>query len=63
VIEPVALIKPAVLKLPPCTLPVIELTPVTNCPVVATTTTLAVPPIPTATLPPELTTRTLLVPF
>ncbi len=37
--------------------------PVTATPVVETTTTLLVLAIPTVTLPPELTTRTLLVPL
>ena len=47
----------------PVTLPVAEINPVTYSPVVENTATFDVPPIPMATSPPELTTRTLLVPF
>ena len=50
-------------KLPAVILPVALINPVTYSPVVAYTATLPVPPTPMATLPPELTTRTLLVPF
>ena len=46
-----------------CTLPVADTNPPTYSPVVDQTTTLPVPPIPTAILPPELTTVTLLVPL
>ena len=53
----------AVTKLPPVTLPVALISPVTYSPVVANTATLAVPPTPTVTLPPELTIVTLLVPL
>ena len=49
--------------LPPFTLPVALINPVTYSPVEATTTTFPVPPTPTVTLPPELTTLTLLVPL
>ena len=45
------------------TLPVTLTNPVTYSPVVANTATLLVPPIPTATFPPEVTTVTLLVPL
>ena len=54
---------PAVAKLPPVMLPVAETTPVTNSPVVANTATFDVPPTPTVTLPPELTTVTFEVPL
>ena len=43
-------------------LPVAETTPVTYSPVVANTATFDVPPMPTVTLPPELTTVTFDVP-
>jgi len=54
---------PAVTKLPPVMVPVTETTPVTNSPVVANTATFDVPPMPTVTLPPELTTVTFEVPL
>ena len=60
---PVALTCPAVFKLPPLTLPDAEIKPVTYSPVAAYTATLAVPPTPTATLPPELTIETFDVPL
>ena len=60
---PVADINPPVNKLPPVTLPVALINPVTYSPVVANTATFAVPPTPTSTLPPELTTVTLLLPL
>ena len=60
---PVELINPTVKILPPAMVPLTFDTPVMYCPVVANTATLLVPPIPMDTLPPELTTRTLLVPF
>ena len=44
-------------------LPVALTTPETYSPVVANTATLPVPPMPTATLPPELTTVTFDVPL
>ena len=56
-------LKPAAFRLPPVTLPVAEIKPVTYSPVVANTATFDVPPMPMATLPPELTTVTLLVPL
>ena len=59
---PVALMIPAVSKLPPVTLPVALIRPVTYSPVVAHCTTFAVPPTPTVMLPPELTTVTLELP-
>ena len=61
--------KPPVSMLPPVMLAddiMLELAlinPVTYSPVVAHTTMLPVPPTPTVTLPPELTTVTLLVPL
>ena len=58
-----ALTAAAVTILPPVTLPDALILPVTYSPVVANTATLAVPPTPTVTLPPELTTVTLLVPL
>ena len=54
---------PAVTTLPPVTLPLALISPVTYSPVVANTATFDVPPTPTVTLPPELTTVTLLVPL
>ena len=54
---------PAVTMLPPVTLPDALISPVTYSPVVANTATFDVPPTPTVTLPPELTTVTLLVPL
>ena len=60
---PDAEIKPAVIMLPPVMLAVAETTPVTCAPVVANTVTLPVPPMPTETLPPELTTLTFDVPL
>ena len=62
-ILPVALTSPPVKILPPVTLPDALNSPVTYSPVVANTATFDVPPIPIATLPPELTTRTFDVPF
>ena len=68
-ILPVALTNPPVKMLPPDTLaadiilPLALINPVTYSPVVAKTATFDVPPIPIATLPPELTTRTFDVPF
>ena len=50
-------------KLPPVILPVTLNNPETYSPVVANTATLPVPPTPIVTLPPELTTVTLLVPL
>jgi hypothetical protein len=58
VIVDVAEINPPVRTLPPVTLPDALKTPVIYSPVVANTATFDVPPIPMATLPPELTTRT-----
>ena len=63
VMLPVADINPPVMMLPPVILPLALSTPVTYSPVVANTATLPVPPTPTETLPPELTTVTLLVPL
>ena len=63
VIVAAAEINPPVKTLPPVMLPVALNNPVTYSPVVAYTATFDVPPTPMATLPPELTTRTLLVPF
>ena len=63
VMFPVALAVPPVAKLPPVMVPVALIKPVTYSPVVANTATLPVPPIPTVTFPPELTTVTLLVPL
>ena len=60
---PAELINPPVKTLPPVMLPLALITPVTYSPVVAYTATFDVPPTPMATLPPELTTRILLVPF
>ena len=60
---PVADINPAVNKLPPVTLPFALNTPAMYSPVASKTTTLPVPPIPTVTLPPELTTVTFDVPL
>jgi hypothetical protein len=54
---------PAVTMLPPVIFPDAEITPVTYSPVVANTATLLVPPTPTETLPPELTTVTFDVPL
>ena len=54
---------PAVPRLPTLALPVALRVPVTFAPVAVTTSTLAVPPTDVVTLPPELTTLTLLVPF
>ena len=51
------------LRFPPVMLPDALIRPVTYSPVVAYTATFAVPPTPTATLPPELTTVTLLLPL
>ena len=62
VTAPVAEIKPAVRKLPPCTLPVTLTSPVTKAPVVANTVTLLVPPTLTAILALALPILTLLVP-
>jgi len=56
-------LNPAAFRLPLMILPVAEINPVTYSPVVSYTATLLVPPTLMATLPPELTTRTLLVPF
>ena len=50
-------------KLPPVILPLALNTPVMYSPVVANTATLPVPPTPTETLPPELTTVTFDVPL
>ena len=55
---PVADTEPLVLMLP-----LTDSNPVIYSPVVANTATLLVPPMPTVTLPPELTTVTLLVPL
>ena len=63
VIVPVELINPPVKTLPPVTLPLALNTPVMYSPVVANTATLPVPPTPTETLPPELTTVTFDVPL
>ena len=63
VILPVAEINPPVNKLPLVMLPLALSTPVTYSPVVANTAMFDVPPTPTETLPPELTTVTLLVPL
>ena len=69
VIAPVADTNPPVNKLPPLTLaalmmfPLALIIPVTYSPVVANTATFDVPPIPTVTLPPELTTVTFEVPL
>ena len=63
VIVPVAEIRPPVKMLPPVTLPLADINPVINAPVVANTATFAVPPTPTETLPPELTTLTFDVPL
>lgn len=60
---PDAEIKPAVIMLPPVMLPLADINPVTYSPVVAKTATLPVPPMPTETLPPELTTLTFDVPL
>ena len=60
---PVAVTNPAVVTFPAIALPVTDSNPVTYSPVVANTATFDVPPIPMATLPPELSTLTLLVPF
>ena len=46
------------MMLPPVILPLTLSTPVIYSPVVANTATLAIPPTPTVTLPPELTTVT-----
>ena len=54
---------PVVTKLPPVTLPLALTMPVTYSPVEANCTTLAVPPTPIVTLPPELTTVTFEVPL
>ena len=54
---------PTLNKLLPVILPVAEIIPVTNSPVVANTATFDVPPMPTVTLPPELTTVTFEVPL
>ena len=54
---------PDVNKLPPVMLPVADIKPVTYSPVVANTATFDVPPMPTDTLPPELTTVTFDVPL
>ena len=54
---------PEVVMFPLVILPVTDNNPVMYSPVVANTATLLVPPIPIATLPPELTTVTLLVPL
>ena len=45
------------------TLPLADIKPVTYSPVVANTATFDVPPMPTDTLPPELTTVTFDVPL
>ena len=63
VIVDVADINPPVSTLPPVTLPLALSTPVMYSPVVANTATLPVPPTPTVTLPPELTTVTFDVPL
>ena len=66
---PVAEINPPVSKLPPVILaaevmlPLALNKPVMYSPVVANTATFAVPPTPTETLPPELTTVTFDVPL
>ena len=60
---PAAEINPAVIMLPPVTLPLALIKPVTYSPVVANTATFEVPPMPTETLPPELTTVTFDVPL
>ena len=60
---PDAEINPAVMTLPPVMLPLALIKPVTYSPVVANTATFAVPPTPTDTLPPELTTVTFDVPL
>ena len=57
-----ALTAAEVIKLPPVMLPLALNTPVIYSPVVANTATLLVPPTPTVTLPPELTTVTFDVP-
>ena len=49
--------------LPPVTLPLTLSTPVIYSPVVAKTATFDVPPTPTETLPPELTTVTFELPL
>ena len=56
-------LSPAAFRLPPITLPLALIKPVTYSPVVSNTATFDVPPMPMATLPPELTTVTLLVPL
>ena len=56
-------VKLVAVTLPPVMLPVADINPVIYSPVVANTATLPVPPTPTVTLPPELTTFTLLVPL
>ena len=64
VMLPVVLIRPdPATMLPPVIVPLALITPVIYAPVVAHTTTLLVPPTLTVTLPPELTTLTLLDPF
>ena len=60
---PDELINPPVNKLPPVIFPLALNKPVMYSPDVANTATLAVPPTPTETLPPELTTVTLDVPL
>ena len=55
--------EPLPIKKLPVTLPVAEINPVTYSPVVANTATLPVPPTPTETFPPELTTVTFDVPL
>ena len=56
-------LNPAAFRFPPVMLPLALINPVMYAPVVANTATFDVPPIPMATLPPELTTRTFDVPF
>ena len=63
VIVPVELINPPVKTFPPVMLPLALNKPVIYSPEVANTATLAVPPTPTETLPPELTTVTFDVPL
>ena len=54
---------PEVVMLPLVILPVTDNNPVMYSPVVANTATFDVPPMPTVTLPPELTTVTFDVPL